>query len=153
MTYREIAIRNLRDFEGYSDVPYLCPAGYWTIGYGFNLEAHGMVKDGKPIIDRCTREQAETWLVEQFEVAEAGAKRVYPAVDLFPEEIKALVIDLVYNMGERTLRNFVHTNAAMNRMEWNKAAEGLESSRYYKQTGRRAKYHVATLRNHGKDTP
>ena len=30
----------LREFEGFSAAPYLCPAGKVTIGYGTNLEAH-----------------------------------------------------------------------------------------------------------------
>ena len=30
----------LREFEGLFLRPYLCPAGYCTIGYGSNLEAH-----------------------------------------------------------------------------------------------------------------
>ena len=28
--------------EGFRSMPYKCPAGKWTIGYGFNMDAHGI---------------------------------------------------------------------------------------------------------------
>lgn len=149
MSYLDTAIAAARVFEGYSETPYRCPAGYWTIGYGFNLEAHGMVKDGRPTIGRCTREQAETWLAVEMRKADAAARRIYPAFETFPDAVKAIVVDLVYNMGEGTLRKFVNTNRALNEHRWNDAAVGLERSRYYAQTGRRAKAHVAALRGLG----
>lgn len=31
----------IKFFESYSDIPYLCPTGYWTIGYGHVIVANG----------------------------------------------------------------------------------------------------------------
>lgn len=44
----------LREFEGFSHVPYLCTAGRVTIGFGTNLEAHP-----KHIPYPCIRDQVE----------------------------------------------------------------------------------------------
>jgi lysozyme len=50
----------IKEFEGKRLKPYLCPAGYWTIGYG-----HVLVKDEVTAFkDGITEEQAETLLYE-----------------------------------------------------------------------------------------
>ena len=48
-------LKLLREFEGYFARPYVCPAGYCTIGYGTNLEAHPRFID-----DAQAREMAQS---------------------------------------------------------------------------------------------
>jgi len=55
------------EWEGFSPTPYLCPAGYWTIGYG-----HLCDKDHSPI----TREQGGQYLVGR--PARRGTPRPQP---------------------------------------------------------------------------
>ena len=146
MKYRDIAILNAREFEGLRLEPYRDTRGIWTIGYGYNLEAHGVdIKPGCSL--RIVQSQAEAWLNDELDKAEAIARGLYKGFDAMPDVIKATCIDLAYNMGAGTLAKFVNTNAAINRGDWLAAAAGLEASKYAKQVGRRARYHITVLRN------
>lgn len=57
------------EWEGFSPTPYLCPAGYWTIGYG-----HLCDKDHSPI----TREQGGRYLAEDLLDALRDVERLAP---------------------------------------------------------------------------
>ena len=34
----EVTLDLIKKYEGLSLVPYLCPAGYWTVGYGHRCD-------------------------------------------------------------------------------------------------------------------
>lgn len=48
----------VEEFEGFSEKPYICPAGYWTIGFGTLCD-----KSHAPV----TREEAEALLIEELD--------------------------------------------------------------------------------------
>lgn len=86
-------------------VPYVCPAGYWTIGYG-NLCS----KDHPPI----TLEEGEQLLAVALPVYVGHALRLSPRLAREPEDRLAAVADFVYNLGptryaSSTLRRRVDT--------------------------------------------
>jgi len=70
-------------------VAYRCPAGVWTIGWG---ETDG-VRPGA----RCTKEQADAWLLEDLE-ERVRAIRDLCTVEPSPNELGAFVL-LAYNIG------------------------------------------------------
>jgi lysozyme len=37
----DLTLGLIKFYEGFSDIPYLCPTGYWTIGYGCVIIANG----------------------------------------------------------------------------------------------------------------
>lgn len=141
MSYMETAHTNAAQFEGLRLVPYKDSAGIWTIGYGYNLESHGVLDLYPGATFKICREQAEVWLSEELAVAEQDARYLYSAFDSFPDAIKATLIDLAYNMGRSSLSSFKNMNAAIARQDWRVVAEELKDSKYYRQTGHRARYH------------
>lgn len=74
---------------GFAPVAYRCPAGVWTYAWG---ETDG-VRPG----DRCTKEQADKWLLEDLE-ERVRAIRDLCTVEPSPNELGALVL-LAYNIG------------------------------------------------------
>ena len=93
----EIAAALCRKFEGFSAKPYLCPAGYWTIGFGtvFKPDGTQVTKDDPPI----TKELAEEWL--QHELRHnylAGVLHASPNLARHPEVLGAIT-DFAYNLG------------------------------------------------------
>ena len=93
----EIAAALCRKFEGFSAKPYLCPAGYWTIGFGtvFKPDGTQVTKDDPPI----TKELAEEWL--QHELRHnylAGVLHASPLLVRFPQALGAIT-DFAYNLG------------------------------------------------------
>ena len=95
----EKAVELIKKFEGFKETAYKCPAGVWTIGYGWT---HG-VKEG----DTITMEKASE-LVQQ-EVAKI-AKQIKATLgtevfaSLTENQVCAL-IDFVYNLGLGNFKN------------------------------------------------
>jgi lysozyme len=89
-----------RKFEGLYRLPYLCPAGVWTIGYGATYYENGVrVKPTDLII---TKERAEKLLQWHLKNVYLPAVFKYcPHVDS-PSKLAAL-IDFVFNLGEGRL--------------------------------------------------
>lgn len=88
-------IQLIKDFEGFSSKPYLCPANKWTIGYGWT---HGVTKDSKPI----TETEATKLLADGLSSYETGVLDCVD-VDLQQCEFDALV-SFAYNLGIHSLR-------------------------------------------------
>ena len=80
----------IRQFEGCSLTPYLCPVGYWTIGYGHRIkenEINGMI----------SQQQAETWLRQDAENARIAVIRLTPI--LFHSSQADALTSFVFNLG------------------------------------------------------
>lgn len=71
--------------------------------------------------------------------------QTYKDFDLMPFEIKAMLHDLHYNMGGKSLAQFKNMNAAINAGDWKTAAKELKDSKYFNQTGRRSQRHYDML--------
>ena len=83
----------IRRFEGCRLSAYLCPAGVWTIGIGHTRG----VKKG----DRCSVQQADVWLTEDLEDAEAAVAMLVK-VALTQGQFDALV-SFTFNLGIKRL--------------------------------------------------
>jgi lysozyme len=81
-------------FEGFYPKPYICPAGYWTIGYG-----HLCSKDHTPI----TKGQAELYLAQDLQDALVGTLTLCPGLVINDRWLGAMV-DFVFNLGFGRLR-------------------------------------------------
>lgn len=89
----EKAIELIKEFEGFKETAYKCPAGVWTIGYGWT---HG-VKEG----DTITEEKASE-LVQQEVAKIAGQLEATLGTDVFAsltDNQVCVLIDFVYNLG------------------------------------------------------
>ena len=93
------AVAVVKRFEGFHKVvrkalpvtasPYVCPAGYWTIGYG-----HLCQQNTAPI----TEGEGERLLSLDLEVALGGALRASPAL-AGDEERLAAIVSFIFNLG------------------------------------------------------
>ncbi len=88
MRVSEIAIEKIKDFEGFRATAYKCPAGKLTIGYGHT--------SGVLTYQKCTREQAHMWLVDDMRAAEKCVGAL--GIDMTQGQFDALC-DFVFNVG------------------------------------------------------
>lgn len=125
----EVAVSLAKPFEGYSEVPYLCPAGYWTLGYGTTIKPNGqrITKDHPA----CTRGLAETWLMWTLEQNMLDVLRVSPNLIRHPEALGA-VVDFVYNLGIGRYRAST-LKLRINEESWEEAA--IELAKWRKAGG------------------
>lgn len=70
--------------------PYICPAGYWTQGWG------RLVSKGAPAIDKPT---ADLWFIEDILKHEALAVRYSPRLRNESDRRLAAITSFVYNLG------------------------------------------------------
>ena len=117
-----IAAELCRRFEGFSSKPYICPAGYPTIGYGTVYKPGGekVTMQDLPI----SQALAEEWLIHELRHTYApGVLRLCPGVAGNERAFNALV-DFCYNLGvgrlqTSTLRRVVTAG------DWDGAKEQL----------------------------
>jgi lysozyme len=86
-----------RFFEGFSSKPYICPAGYPTIGYGTVYKPDGtkVTMQDAPI----SRELANQWLMRELRNNYmAGVLKASPIL-IRNHRLLAAITDFAYNLG------------------------------------------------------
>lgn len=115
-------IELLKHFEGFRSEAYKCPAGIWTIGYGFTAG----VKPG----DRITEAEAEERLREELARFEKAVSDTIK-VKLTSNQFSALV-SFTFNLGAGALKSSTlarvlnqgdYQTAANEFLKWNKAGK------------------------------
>lgn len=93
----DIAVLLCKKWEGFSATPYICPAGYPTIGYGtvFKPDGTKVTMSDSPI----SKETAEAWLISEIvNNYMQGALRTSPNLVNYPKTLAAIT-SFVYNLG------------------------------------------------------
>jgi lysozyme len=86
-----------RFFEGFSSKPYICPAGYPTIGYGTVYKPDGskVTMQDQPI----SKELANEWLMGELQHNYmAGVLKASPIL-IRNQRLLAAITDFAYNLG------------------------------------------------------
>jgi lysozyme len=130
----QTAIELAKRFEGFerkvkraneiTAVPYVCPAGFWTIGYG-----HLCDPKHPPI----TEAEAEVYLARDLRTALAATLRCCPVLATEPEERLAAIVDFAFNLGAGRLQTST-LRRRINQRDW--AAAGRELRRWVYGGGR-----------------
>lgn len=127
------AIALAKRFEGFERVPkndpgrahpYICPAGFWTIGYG-----HLCDKQHPPI----TEDEAEAYLARDLSTALAATLRYCPVLATEPEGRLAAIVDFTFNLGGGRLQTST-LRRRVNQRDW--AAAAMELRRWVYGGGR-----------------
>jgi lysozyme len=129
----QAAIDLAKRFEGFHRVPrhdpqrahpYICPAGYWTIGFG-----HLCQPDHSPI----TEEEGESYLAQDLQIALRGTLRYCPVLATEPEGRLAAIVDFSFNLGAGRLQTST-LRRRINQRDWSSAA--FELRRWVRGGGR-----------------
>lgn len=120
----QAAFELAKRFEGFHRVPrqdpgrahpYLCPAGYWTIGFG-----HLCSPDHPPI----TMAEAEVYLAQDLGVALAATLRHCPVLAWESEGRLAAIVDFTFNLGAGRLQAST-LRRRVNQRDWSGASVEL----------------------------
>ncbi len=143
---REQTLKLLRLEEGLSREAYLCSEGFWTIGYGHNLEAFGVSK-GEAQGMVWTKEQAEQALIDEFEDVLAKIRARWTWFDGLTDARKAVLASMGFQMGIEGLAGFKKTLKLLQQGDYAGAAVEMLRSRWNEQTSKRAKRHSGMMRD------
>jgi len=111
--------------------------GYATFGIGhLVLETdpeHGQTV-GTPVneerVDECFEKDVQTVIED--------CKKLHDGWDGYPQEVKQVIANMMFNMGLTRLSKFKNHNAALQSGNWKEAAKEGRDSRWYKQVTNRA---------------
>jgi lysozyme len=130
----KLAIELAKRFEGFerkvkrgtevTAIPYVCPAGFWTIGYG-----HLCGPKHLPI----TEAEAEVYLASDLQSAVAATLRYCPVLATEPEGRLAAIVDFTFNLGAGRLQTST-LRRRINQRDWQQA--GVELRRWIYGGGR-----------------
>jgi lysozyme len=119
------AIELAKRFEGFerrvkrgieiTAVPYICPAGFWTIGYGHLCDPkHPPIREV----------EAEVYLARDLETALAATLRYCPVLATEPEGRLAAIVDFTFNLGAGRLQTST-LRRRVNQRDWLAAGQEL----------------------------
>ena len=129
----EAAITLAKRFEGFHRVPkldphraypYICPAGFWTIGFGHLCE---------PNHPPVTEKEAEDYLTQDLQTALRATLRYCPVLATEPESRLAAIVDFTFNLGAGRLQTST-LRRRINQRDWSSA--GTELGRWVRGGGR-----------------
>ncbi len=124
MEVPQAAIDLAKQFEGFHRVPkvdparahpYICPAGFWTIGFG-----HLCDPSHPPI----TEAEAEVYLAQDLQTALAATLRYCPVLATEPDGRLAAIVDFTFNLGAGRLQTST-LRRRVNHRDWIAAGQEL----------------------------
>lgn len=124
----EELVEQLKRDEGLRLKGYLCPAGYWTIGYGHNVE------NGPPIPE----EAAELILIRDIRVMEEAVDAHFPWTRKLDDARRGVLVNMAFNLGIVGLREFKRTLNAVEDGKYEEASRYMLESKWASQVKERA---------------
>lgn len=124
----------LRSDEGFRTTVYKDTLGNLTVGTGHKLTPKELLKYQEG--DEFDPDDLEEILQKDYQTARKGAERIAP--DNAPEEVKNILTNMVFQMGEAGVGNFKNMKAALKEGDYAKASEEMLDSLWAKQTPERA---------------
>lgn len=121
----QAAVELAKRFEGFHKVPkndplrrahpYICPAGFWTVGFG-----HLCKPDHPPI----TETEAVVYLASDLQTALAASLLYCPVLAAEREERLAAIVDFTFNLGAGRLQTST-LRRRINQRDWEAAGQEL----------------------------
>lgn len=125
-SYLKIAMSLTKPSEGLRLKPYRCTAGKLTIGYGRNLEDVGI------------SEQEAEYLLDQDMQRVQQEALAFPFFEALNDYRKAVILDMLFNLGLSRFKRFKQTLLALERHDYQEAANQMLDSKWAIQVGIRA---------------
>lgn len=121
--------------EGYMDVSYCDSEGYLTGGVGHLLtpEERKLYPEGTKI----PKDVIEEWFVKDLQEAEADVNAIFGRID--NTELFGILLNMAFNLGRSRLSGFKKMIDAINKKEYNRAANEMLDSLWATQVKYRSK--------------
>lgn len=137
MTIKEFITNN----EGRRKNPYKCPAGFNTIGVGWNMDAHPLPAPMQSYLDEhgeITEEMIDNLIEISILSATSDCEDLFPDFDNFSDTRRMALIDFLFNLGKKKAMQFTKSIHKINIGHWQDAANAMRESLWAKQVKNRA---------------
>ena len=125
---------------------YLDHLGLPTVGIG-HLVLDADPESGQAVGTPITEERCVELFEKDVEGVIEDCKILHPAWDGYPEEVKQVVANMMFNMGRTRLSGFKKHVAALQSGDWKTAAVEGRDSKWYRQVTNRAERLMARIEN------
>ena len=123
--------------EGQVNEIYKDHLGYPTFGIG-HLVLESDPEFGQDVGTPVSEERTIECFEQDVQSVITDCKKLHDGWDGYPEEVKQIVANMMFNMGLTRLSKFRKHNAALQCGDWKEAAVEGRDSRWYKQVTKRA---------------
>ena len=119
--------------------------GYATFGIG-HLVLESDPEHGQEIGTAVSEERVIEAFERDVQTVLDECKVLYEDFDDLPEEVKQIIANMMFNMGRPRLSKFKGMKAGVDARDWNKAADEMVDSGWYRQVTNRAQRLVDRMR-------
>ena len=132
--------------EGCKYEIYLDHLGLPTLGIG-HLVTEDDPEHGQEVGTSVSEERVIEVFEKDVQVTIDECKKLYDDwVDL-PDEVQLIIANMMFNMGRPRLSQFKGMKAGVDERDWNRAADEMVDSKWYRQVTNRADRLVTRMRN------
>tara|TARA_Y100001937_G_scaffold90486_1_gene122411 strand:- start:956 stop:1396 length:441 start_codon:yes stop_codon:yes gene_type:complete len=111
--------------------------GYPTFGIG-HLVLEGEPEHGLEVGTPVSEDRVDECFERDVQIVIEDCKKLHEDWDNYPEEVRQIVANMMFNMGLTRLSKFKKHNAALFNHDWKEAAVEGRDSRWYNQVTNRA---------------
>ena len=130
--------------EGQVNEIYKDHLGYPTFGIG-HLVTESDPEYGQAVGTPVSEDRVKSCFEEDVKTVIDDCIILHEGWDDYPQEVKQIVANMMFNMGRTRLSKFKKHNAALDMHDWKKAAIEGRDSRWYKQVTNRAERLMSRL--------
>jgi lysozyme len=132
--------------EGVKYEIYLDHLGLPTFGIG-HLVLESDQEHGQLVGTAVSEERVNECFEKDIEQVLSDCKTLYSDFDSLPGEAQLIIANMMFNMGRPRLSKFKGMKAGVDSRDWNKAADEMVDSRWYRQVTNRADRLVNRMRS------
>ena len=119
--------------------------GYPTFGIG-HLVRDNDPESGEPVGTPVSEDRVIEAFNQDVETVLSDCNILYDDFGDLPEEAQLIIANMMFNLGRPRLSKFKGMKAGVDSRDWNKAADEMVDSRWYKQVTNRADRLVERMR-------
>ena len=136
---------DLESDEGCINEVYLDHLGYPTFGIGH------LIRDTDPeyggnVGEKISDERVAEAFEDDIQITYNDCLRLYPDFDMLPNEAQLIIANMMFNLGATRMGKFKGMKAGVDARDWQKAADEMVDSLWYKQVTNRANRLVERMR-------
>lgn len=131
--------------EGVVYKVYLDHLGYPTFGIG-HLIKESDPEHGEPVDTPVSENRVVEAFEQDVQSVLSDCNKLYGDFEDLPEEAQEIIANMMFNLGYPRLSKFKGMKQGVDTRDWNKAADEMIDSNWYRQVGARAQRLVDRMR-------
>jgi|SRR5210317_778615 len=135
----------IADDEGVIYETYHCSLGHLTGGIGHLITEWDTEYYDQPVGTKVPNEQVNDWFEKDIAVTIEDCKIIFEEFDSLPQEAQLVIANMCFQLGRPRLSKFKNFIAAVKDQDWDRAADEMKDSRWYKQTTARAERLISRI--------